>query len=384
MCGAMSRVILLVLSFAACLVAAEIAVRAFDLGPTIRPVFRENFRLSDNPVLGYELTPNSPDGDFRLNSFGMRGGEVSLEKPEGTFRIALVGDSIAFGFDVERKRGFGRVLERVLNRYFARSGTHFEVLSFGVAGYGVPEVVETVRTKALRFAPDLILYAYCLNDAQEYSLEMANVLASATTAERSYLERSAAVHSRLYLLARFGLQSLTAEGRKVGEEKLWHRHDPQFVAIEGGGYVRYFSGLYHEREARARVESGFDALADLARDGDVALLTVIFPLLLDLQSYALGPIHQELNAALKARSMAKLDLMNVYRDQARDDPAGLNVDPVHPSARGHRIAAISIVYSLLSKGWIPGEDLQSFRRFEAETKNFSALSKAVRKVLESS
>ena len=82
--------------------------------------------------------------------------------------------------------------------------------------------------------------------------------------------------------------------------------------------------------------------------------------------------------------MAKLDLMNVYRDQARDDPAHLNVDPLHPSALGHRIAAISILYTLLSNGWIPGEDLQSFHRFEAGANKLSTLSKAVREVLEAS
>jgi len=141
----MSRVLLLVLSFVACLASAEIAVRIFDLGPTIRPVFRENFRLSENSVLGYEHVPHSPDGKDRFNSYGMRGRDTPLRKPEGTFRIAVVGDSIAFGFDVARSRGFGRVLERTLNRDFARSGVSFEVLNFCVAGYGVPQVVEAVR-----------------------------------------------------------------------------------------------------------------------------------------------------------------------------------------------------------------------------------------------
>ena len=379
--GAMSRVLLLVLSFAACLAIAEIAVRTFDLGPTIRPVFRENFRLSANPGLGYELVPRSPDGEFHLNAFGMRGRELPLQKPKRTLRIAVVGDSIAFGFDVERGRGFGRVLERVLNRDFARSGVSFEVLNFGVAGYGVPQVVEAVRTKALRFTPDLIVYAYCLNDAQAYSLEMANVLGSATAAERGYLERAAADHSRLYALVRFGLHSLTADGRKVGEEALWHRDDPQFVAIEGGSYVRFFRDLYRNDAARGRVEAGFDALAEIARTRDIPMLVVVFPLLLDLQSYALAPIHEQLGAALEARSIASLDLMDVYRDQARDDPASLNVDPVHPSARGHRIAAVSILYALLANGWIPGEDLESFRGLEEREGKLSALAMEVRSVL---
>lgn len=380
----MSRGTLLVLSVAACLVVAESAVRVFDLGPTIRPIFRENFRLSDNPVLGYELVPHSPDGRRRLNAYGMRGPEVALEKPPATTRIAVVGDSIAFGFDVERGRGFDRVLERILEREFARTGRSFEVLNFGVAGYGVPQVVETVRAKVLRFAPDLVVYAYCLNDAQAYSLEMANVLASATEAERGYLERVAATHSRLYALLRFALQSLSADGRRVGEEALWHRDDPQFVAIEGGRYARFFRDLYRDDAAWGRVEAGFDALAGISRSRDVPVLVVVFPLLLDLQRYALASLHAQIGAALEARSLPHLDLLNVFRGQARDDPARLNVDPIHPSARGHRIAAVSILYALLANGWIPGEDAESLRRLEARDAKLSGLLAEVRRVLEAS
>jgi len=67
--------------------------------------------------------------------------------------------------------------DRYLNRDLANTGVDYEVLNFGVSGYGVAQAVETLRSRALQLDPDIVVYAYCLNDAQAYSLEMANLIA---------------------------------------------------------------------------------------------------------------------------------------------------------------------------------------------------------------
>ena len=189
-------------------VLAELAFRIFDIGPEINPVWHGNYRLSRNPVLRYELEPGSKAGRSNINSHGMRDREYDLEKPAGTFRIAVIGDSIAYGFSLPERWSFSAQLEELLNNHY-RSGDEpaIEVLNFGVTGYSFTQVMEALRSRALAFDPDLVIYAYSLNDPQEYSMEMSNLVAQLTEAEETYLvldgQQRFAHRSRLYRLIRY-------------------------------------------------------------------------------------------------------------------------------------------------------------------------------------
>ena len=381
---ATSRILLLCVSTGLGLAVAEFAVRVFNLGPEIRPVYRENFRLSENPSLGYELAPESPDGESRINSHGFRGSEVGLRKEAGTRRIAVIGDSISFGHDVTFRQAFSAVMQRNLNRRLAESGVRYEVLNFGVTGYGATQAVESLRSLALAFDPDLVVYAYCLNDAQAYSLEMANLRALATNAERGYLDRFATDRLRVFVLARYGLQLLTRAGRERGEEQFWHSDDPQFIAIRSGGYQGYYEGLYRDPASLQRVIDAFDALAEVSQRESLPVLVVLFPLLIDLDRYTLVDVHQKLRAELESRSLGVLDLTEVYTDQFVEDPAGLAMDPLHPTVRGHRVAALAVLYRLLADGFVDGKNADSFMKIEALSKRGSGLSTRVRRVMEGS
>ena len=67
----------------------------------------------------------------------MRDHEYSLTKPAGVKRIAVIGDSVAFGFTrhpvaLPLKEIFPKVLEAELN---AASPGRYELLNFAVTGY---------------------------------------------------------------------------------------------------------------------------------------------------------------------------------------------------------------------------------------------------------
>ena len=49
------------------LAAAEGVVRLLVLRPQIAVIYKENFRLCDNPILAYELVPGSRDKDDVIN-----------------------------------------------------------------------------------------------------------------------------------------------------------------------------------------------------------------------------------------------------------------------------------------------------------------------------
>ena len=103
---------------------------------------------------GYSLWPGAA-GRYRregaahvsINSDGLRDREHSKSKPAGTLRIAVVGDSYAEAFQVERERAFWSVLEGRLKDCPALAGREVEVINFGVSGYGTAQELLTLREK---------------------------------------------------------------------------------------------------------------------------------------------------------------------------------------------------------------------------------------------
>jgi hypothetical protein len=118
-------------------------------------------RLSSDPEIGYEFKPNLRTY-FKLkrletNSQGFRDREYPLEKPGGTFRVAVCGASYAAGAGVELEETFHSILEDRLNR---ESGAlRYEWINMAVGGHSPYETIGMIRTKALAYRPDLILFS---------------------------------------------------------------------------------------------------------------------------------------------------------------------------------------------------------------------------------
>lgn len=104
------------------------------------------------------------DVTYRVNALGLRDVERPIEKPAGTLRIAVLGDSIAFGFGVEREQAFPALLERRLAERFP--GRPIEVLNFGVPGYDTAQEAALLEQVAAPFAPELVLITYFVNDVE--------------------------------------------------------------------------------------------------------------------------------------------------------------------------------------------------------------------------
>ena len=154
------------------LLAAEGLIRAARGAPEVAAVQKGRFRLSDNPRLGYEPIPLTYQGEDLAfydypgasNRLGYRDVDHEAAKPQGTYRIVVLGDSVGAGFGVKRLEDtFPRRLEALLRE----RGIPAEVLNFSVSGYDTRQEVEILKTRALAFAPDLVLLAYCLNDREK-------------------------------------------------------------------------------------------------------------------------------------------------------------------------------------------------------------------------
>ena len=120
---------------------------------------------------GYSLWPGveghyrrEGSAHVRINSDGLRDREHAKSKPAGTLRVAVVGDSYAEAFQVEREKAFWAVLEERLKGCPALRGREVEVINFGVSGYGTAQELLTLREKVWAYSPDVVLLAVTTNN----------------------------------------------------------------------------------------------------------------------------------------------------------------------------------------------------------------------------
>ena len=345
------KLTLLLLSVIVALITGEFLIRALDLGPNICPVYADSFQLSSNEVLGYELVPGSKDGNGVINAHGMRGPEISLEKPEGVVRIACVGDSICYGLEVDGTLVLSAQLEAMLNK---RGGKRFEILNFGVTGYNAAQVVEVVRTKVLKFNPDMIVYAYCLNDPQRYSFEMHSLDAMLTGAQKNYLvarkgSDGVLEKSRVWVLLRYAWQVIADAGTQLAKPD--HRtSDATWASLLKGTYPTRFTKLYTEPKTRDPFERNLDELKKLTVDQDIPVLALVFPILMHYEKYGLYHIHMDAKRTMVKRGFTVIDLMDTFWMYEVKNRERVGWDALHPKASGHRLAAEAVLTYLDKSG----------------------------------
>lgn len=125
-----------------------------------------------DPMLGWSLRPGSSAWEVdeghawtQINSHGFRDRERSLSKPAGAFRIAVIGDSYTEARQVPMENTFTALAEQQLNRRPCSNSRTYEVLNFGVPGYGTAQELLLLRERVWKYAPDLIvLQFYTGND----------------------------------------------------------------------------------------------------------------------------------------------------------------------------------------------------------------------------
>jgi hypothetical protein len=122
-------------------------------------------------TVGYKPMPNKimtqrreGFGRFKYNSFGMQNDELPLAKPPGVLRIAVLGDSYVESAQVDRQDNYMATLGRALSK---KLGQKVEVLNFGVANYSVAQDYLRYQTLARKFAPDLVVLGFRVEEVSK-------------------------------------------------------------------------------------------------------------------------------------------------------------------------------------------------------------------------
>lgn len=108
----------------------------------------------------YEPSVDIPPTTVRINAIGFRGGPVSVEKPPGTRRILVLGDSNSFGYGVEEEQRYSDLLAGSLPK-------GYEVLNFGVFGYGTDQAALLFERNGLMFKPDIVVLGFSAGDVSD-------------------------------------------------------------------------------------------------------------------------------------------------------------------------------------------------------------------------
>lgn len=238
--------------------ALEESERAMPDGGTHVHSVKGLIRSSEVPGLIFELKPDLEalfkGEQIRINSHGYRDVERSLEKPAGTWRIAVLGDSVAFGWGVSQEQVFTRVMEERLNQ--RPDGRTYEVLNFGVPAYNTAQEVIDFAARGLAYDPDVVLLIVVNND-----FEISNFV-DATTEEDQGLATFRFLRGKTEHLRK----AWGGVGRAIRElEKLREITEPRGIPVLGIYFVGRVSADHgkHPRQpmdtdlARAFAENGF-------------------------------------------------------------------------------------------------------------------------------
>ena len=279
------------------------------------------------PELAYELVPSNDvtvEGmHIVTNSAGMRCEEPLDAATPGLLRIAVIGDSMAFGYGVQQGEDFPARLEDDLQAELGPQRT-VEVLNFAVGGYSIADELVVLRERALPLHPDLVVLEYCLNDPEIDAVQPLQAYFRGTEWwQRSHVLRL--IGSRVHgsRLARYG-----------GGDKWRALHHPD--------------GPYWQE-----VEPLLDEFARECADCGVPVVALVLPFLTDepfdapVAAYRYAHEHEFVGAELVARGFDTLDagpLLAAHPPRATI----LAPDDIHLTAFGHDLVGHALCPKVLA------------------------------------
>ena len=265
---------------------------------------------SKNKKLFLEYKANAPN----VNNVGHRGVDFVINKPKNTFRIALIGDSVAYGYGVERNDNFATLLENSLNSNGISDGTKYEVYNFAVSSYGTEAELELYKTKVKNYNPDLVLLVYVLNDPIPPALGVQFVVAA--WKEEAQFDKFAS-YTQFGAWVYLKWKSVTDSYR------------PE----------RNYQRLYASEVAWNAVQRDLSEMHSLTTKNNSKFAVAIFPLLLDFNDYPMKKYHQMVADTLEKDGVVYADLLEAYKPYDFMDIRIVEGDLTHPNELGHKIAA---------------------------------------------
>lgn len=358
------RLTAVMLGLAVAVALAEITVRVFSLAPGLNRVSTDIHRLSNDPQLRYELIPWTFAGYEAINGQGRRDFNYNVQKPKGVFRIVTLGDSATFGWGVNLWSAHPTVTEYYLNKYKKQAEPVFEVLNFGVRGYGSQEEARCLETKALPYDPNLVVVLYNLNDPDPYSVDLAWALSrmdavddsfknTLANSAKSHLKKALYEHVKLFTFAKYRIEAANKNrtDKAKNEEGAWlvrHRTQNNYEVLKKDYFYRICDQYWE------RVTAAFAKFGKISREKNIPVMVAILPVLDDLSEYQYKPIHERVSAEAEKNGLKIVDLLPYFQTIHKTDPdLNLAIDFNHPNQDGHNLTGWAVAVNLVKSGLVP-------------------------------
>jgi hypothetical protein len=187
-----------------------------------------------------------------------------------------------------------------------------------------------------------------LNDLDSSSVERDSLDSQLTAAKAAHGDGLLSRHSRLWSLLGYGLRNL-----HVAEPTHPKPHDRQWEALAAGSYAAYFEKLYDDPISRAHLDQGVAELSAAARSAGVPVVSVVFPVFVDLANYRLARVHERIAEVFRRQGLRLYDLLAVYETLFRQGGSVFVLNALHPNPLGHRVAALFMLQRLAQDGYLP-------------------------------
>jgi len=283
------------------------------------------------------------DAEYVINADGVRGPPIEKPKPRERFRIALLGDSLAFGWAVAEEDTLGSQLERRLQAWSDK--TRIEVINLGVSGYNPYTEAKWLAEIGPAIEPDLVVVQFCVNDLNDptlhfdYATRTPLVLPDEAFPDPeqrppppSLADRWCAA-SRACSLVRARIPTRAEQVRAL-----------EGVAPHGAPAPKELAWLGDR----------YDEIARTAATLGARFAVAVFPYSTQLEPNAATTLQSALGGLGSERRWPIVDLLPAYRRARATTPiASLFIDLWHPTAPGYAVAARALAAELACSHLVP-------------------------------
>lgn len=268
----------------------------------------------------------------------------TAERDLGRLRVLALGDSFTNGVGVFSKDRWPKALERLLaaSPVFARMPKPV-VTNCGYVSLDTERIADRYFEMSPRHAPQLVIYAFVLNDVPLRWPEEARVRPS----EVDFQPEDRA--SYFLRLSKDPLLGLFSE-----DSALWRLLAERWLKARVARETEKMYVETYEAINRPAIESSLTLIEAMKRDAEskgARFLVAVYPLFYHLDAYPFAQAHALLRAELDARGIANLDLLESFVGQ---DAAEFQVHPTdfHPNERAHAKVAERLYTELARRGWL--------------------------------
>ena len=295
---------------------------------TSYPSAKINITYDGNPR-GYFDKDNGLS--YITNSWGFRGERFSLTKPDNTLRIAFLGDSFTFGEGVRFEDTYPEKAVRLLRERYGSPDLRFESCNFGVSAYNAGQSLRLLEKVVLKTKPDIIVFGYTLNDAEEPFFDVDPATGGIVRSHRELLLREGLGEPR---------PPETFLFRSSIARLIWQAVKKREFSVRTGSY---YTALYqNDSPGWLAARKDINRFVRTCEAEEIDSFILCFPILYRLDGgYPFSDIHAAIRAAVDAESYERVNFLDIFPYLEGRKAEGLWVHPTdqHPNEIVHDIAA---------------------------------------------